>query len=151
MPGRSRRDQGQMCVVVAELRPGDGQVLVRNLHRRGSRRVLLLARRAGRPELVTLLAGGLRGAVTADSGSRPYPEPVTIAAPVTDRLRPDLTELELTVLRLVADGFSNRALGEKMGVSALTVKSHLARISRKLGIGDRAALVAIAIRTGLIT
>lgn len=54
------------------------------------------------------------------------------------------------MLRLVADGFSNRAIGDELGLSALTVKSHLARISRKLGTGDRAALVAISIRTGLL-
>ncbi len=66
------------------------------------------------------------------------------------RTRPDLTSRELSVLRLVADGFSNRAIGDELGLSALTVKSHLARISRKLGTGDRAALVAISIRTGLL-
>ncbi|MFB9953997.1 response regulator transcription factor [Cellulomonas denverensis] len=60
-----------------------------------------------------------------------------------------MTSRELSVLRLVADGFSNRSIGEELGLSALTVKSHLARISRKLGTGDRAALVAISIRTGL--
>ena len=44
----------------------------------------------------------------------------------------------------------DRAIGDELGLSALTVKSHLARISRKLGTGDRAALVAISIRTGLL-
>jgi len=37
-----------------------------------------------------------------------------------------------------------------MGLSALTVKSHLARIARKLGTGDRAGMVAVALRTGII-
>jgi DNA-binding CsgD family transcriptional regulator len=36
-------------------------------------------------------------------------------------------------------------------VSPLTVKSHLARIGRKLGGGDRAHMVAIAYRFGIIT
>ena len=35
-------------------------------------------------------------------------------------------------------------------LSALTVKSHLARIARKLGTGDRAGMVAVALRTGII-
>ena len=62
-----------------------------------------------------------------------------------------LSAREIQVLRLVADGRSNKAIGEAMGLSALTVKSHLARIARKLGTGDRAGLVATAMRTGIIS
>ena len=54
------------------------------------------------------------------------------------------------MLKLVADGRTNRLIGEELGLSALTVKSHLARISRKLGTGDRAELVAISIRGGVL-
>ena len=54
------------------------------------------------------------------------------------------------MLKLVADGRTNRLIGEDLGLSALTVKSHLARISRKLGTGDRAELVAISIRGGVL-
>ena len=46
------------------------------------------------------------------------------------------------MLQLVADGKSNKDIGEELGLSALTVKSHLARIARKLGTGDRAEMVA---------
>ncbi len=147
-----RRGLGQMCVVVTELAEGDGQTLVRNLRRRGSGRVILLARRAGRRDLVGLLTGGLRGAVATEPNATVGPAgsaPGAVPSPFA-RTRPDLTTRELSVLRLVADGFSNRAIGDELGLSALTVKSHLARISRKLGTGDRAALVAISIRTGLL-
>ncbi|WP_454048413.1 response regulator transcription factor [Cellulomonas sp. Marseille-Q8402] len=147
-----RRPLGQMCVVVTELAEGDGQTLVRNLRRRGSGRVILLARRAGRRDLVGLLTGGLRGAVATEPNATvgpPGSAPGAVPSPFA-RARPDLTSRELSVLRLVADGCSNRAIGEELGLSALTVKSHLARISRKLGTGDRAALVAISIRTGLL-
>ncbi|GEL44922.1 DNA-binding response regulator [Cellulomonas hominis] len=147
-----RRGLGQMCVVVTELGEGDGQTLVRNLRRRGSGRVILLARRAGRRDLVGLLTGGLRGAVATEPNAvvgQPGAAPGAVPSPFA-RTRPDLTSRELSVLRLVADGFSNRAIGDELGLSALTVKSHLARISRKLGTGDRAALVAISIRTGLL-
>jgi len=54
------------------------------------------------------------------------------------------------VLRLVAEGQSNKLIGDALGLSALTVKSHLARISRKLGTGDRAELVAMVIRAGVL-
>ena len=150
---------GQMCIVVNELGEGEGTALVRNLGRRGTTRVVLLARRAARRELVQLLSGGLRGAVAADPRrmqlvpglSRPIaptPEPAPVAAPVPPH--PELTARELGVLKLVADGRSNRKIGEDLGLSALTVKSHLARISRKLGTGDRAELVATVIRSGLM-
>jgi DNA-binding NarL/FixJ family response regulator len=62
----------------------------------------------------------------------------------------DLSAREIEVLRLVADGRSNKAIGQAMGLSALTVKSHLARIARKLGTGDRAGMVAVALRGGTI-
>ena len=45
---------------------------------------------------------------------------------------------------------SNKQIGEQLGLSALTVKSHLARIARKLGTGDRAEMVAMAMRAGVI-
>lgn len=62
-----------------------------------------------------------------------------------------LTAREIEVLRLVADGRSNKWIAEHLALSALTVKSHLARISRKLGTGDRSHLVAIAMRAGSIS
>ncbi|WP_354642683.1 response regulator transcription factor [Kitasatospora camelliae] len=62
----------------------------------------------------------------------------------------ELSGREVEVLRLVAEGQSNKAIGVAMGLSALTVKSHLARIARKLGTGDRAGMVAVALRTGII-
>jgi two-component system, NarL family, nitrate/nitrite response regulator NarL len=145
-PG-DRRTIGQMCVVVTNLADGDGQILVRNLRRRGTGRVILLARRASRPELVGLLTGGLRGAIASESHAS---IPVGSRGSSFPTERPDLTARELGVLGLVADGCSNRAVGEHLGLSALTVKSHLARISRKLGTGDRAALVAISIRSGIL-
>lgn len=61
-----------------------------------------------------------------------------------------LSAREIEVLRRVADGKSNKEIGAEMDLSPLTIKSHLARISRKLGSGDRAGLVAIATRAGLL-
>jgi two-component system nitrate/nitrite response regulator NarL len=142
-------EQGPMCLVVPEIADGDGTALVRTLRRRESTRAVLLTGKAGRRELVVLLAGGVRGAITAETpgavriASRP-------AAPVV-RPGPELTARELGVLRLVAEGRSNRQIGEELSLSALTVKSHLARISRKVGTGDRAEMVAYAIRRELLT
>ena len=54
------------------------------------------------------------------------------------------------MVRLVADGWSNKAIASQLSLSALTVKNHLARIGRKFGVGDRAHIVAIACRGGVI-
>ena len=51
---------------------------------------------------------------------------------------------------MVADGWSNKAIASQLSLSALTVKNHLARIGRKFGVGDRAHIVAIACRGGVI-
>lgn len=144
-----------LCVVVGELAEGDSQSVVRRLGRRDSARVILLARRANRREIVQLLASGLRGAVTSEgrqggpgSGTGTLPRP-RIPESVSRRSL-DLTTREIGVIRLVSEGRSNRMIGDELGLSALTVKSHLARISRKLGTGDRAELVAIALRAGML-
>ena len=61
-----------------------------------------------------------------------------------------LTLRELQVVRLVADGRSNKDIAGRLSISALTVKNHLARIGRKMGVGDRAHIVAVACRSGMI-
>jgi DNA-binding CsgD family transcriptional regulator len=137
------------CVTVQDIGDGEGDALLFALRRRGVPRAVVLARRASRPELATLLSGGVRGAVAGQLLSTLVRHQPAAPAP-THPAVPDLSARELGVLRLVADGRSNRLIGEELGLSALTVKSHLARISRKLGTGDRAELVAIVMRAGIL-
>jgi two-component system nitrate/nitrite response regulator NarL len=61
-----------------------------------------------------------------------------------------LTPRELEVVRLMADGLSAPAIGKRLYLAAATVKSHQARIYEKLGVSDRAAAVAEAMRRGLL-
>lgn len=68
----------------------------------------------------------------------------------TDNTLRELSAREVEVLQLVADGRSNKEIGQALSLSALTVKSHLSRIGRKLGTGDRAQMVALAMRAGVI-
>lgn len=138
------------CVTVGDIGDGEGRALLFALRRRGVPRAVVLARRASRDELTVLLAGGVRGAVTGQLLTSLVRPQVAAPAPPRPSL-PELSARELGVLRLVADGRSNRLIGEDLGLSALTVKSHLARISRKLGTGDRAELVAMVLRAGLLT
>jgi DNA-binding NarL/FixJ family response regulator len=60
-----------------------------------------------------------------------------------------LTERELEVLGLVAEGLRNREIAGEMGISENTVKFHLKNVAEKLHAGNRAELAARAVRGGL--
>lgn len=80
-----------------------------------------------------------------------------LAPRVADRLsarnnRPDpgLSLRETEVLTLVAEGKSNRAIGQELFLSEATVKSHLVHIFTKLGVASRTQAVAAARESGAI-
>jgi DNA-binding NarL/FixJ family response regulator len=60
-----------------------------------------------------------------------------------------LTERELEVLRLMAQGSTNIEIADALFVSERTVKSHVGSIFTKLGARDRAAAIVLAFRSGL--
>lgn len=60
-----------------------------------------------------------------------------------------LTEREREVLRLVADGATNREIGSQLAISENTVSFHMKNILAKLHLKNRAQAAAFAIRTGL--
>ncbi|MFE4263679.1 response regulator [Streptomyces sp. NPDC056883] len=62
-----------------------------------------------------------------------------------------LTEREREVLTLVACGLNNTEIGEALGLSPLTAKTHVSRIMGKLGARDRAQLVIVAYESGLVS
>jgi NarL family two-component system response regulator LiaR len=62
----------------------------------------------------------------------------------------DLTERELEVIRLVAQGRSNREIAKELWISEKTVKAHVSHSLTKLGLKDRTQLAIHAIRSGLV-
>jgi DNA-binding NarL/FixJ family response regulator len=62
-----------------------------------------------------------------------------------------LTERELQVLALVAEGCSNKVIARHLGISERTVKNHLSYIMAKLGASDRTHAVVIAVRLGWLS
>lgn len=61
-----------------------------------------------------------------------------------------LTDREREILILVAHGMSNDTIAERLVLSPLTVKTHVNHAMAKLDVRDRAQLVVIAYRTGLV-
>ena len=62
----------------------------------------------------------------------------------------DLTEREITVLKLVADGKTNKEIANVLDLSEKTVKNHVRNIFHKLQVYDRTQAAILAIRKGLI-
>ncbi|MFF1450661.1 response regulator transcription factor [Streptomyces sp. NPDC058274] len=127
--------------------------------------VVLLTSYAGRADVVRALEAGARGYVpkagppeelfravrTAASGSVGL-APEVIGALVGQVVSPDheLTGREIEVVRLMAEGRSNRAIAEALVLSEATVKTHLVRIYRKLKVDNRAAAVSEAVRRHIL-
>lgn len=62
----------------------------------------------------------------------------------------DLTNRELEITKLAAEGRSNDDIAGELVISVLTVRTHIQRAMSKLGARDRAQLVVIAYRNGLV-
>jgi two-component system, NarL family, response regulator LiaR len=72
----------------------------------------------------------------------------TVSAPATDQVQ--LKPRELEVLRLVAQGKSNRVIGEHLSLAEVTVKKYLQGILDKFGVNDRTQAAMHGVRLGLI-
>lgn len=84
------------------------------------------------PEIQELLAHEIRGRGTGAEGA-------------------ELSPREVEILKLVADGLSTSEIAGRIHLSAATVKTHLHRSFGKLGVNDRAAAVAEALRRRLFS
>lgn len=74
-----------------------------------------------------------------------------IAAKLADRMtQVQLTMRELTVLRLLADGKTNKEIGAALSIAESTVKVHLSHLFEKLGVSNRTEAIAAAARRGLV-
>lgn len=139
------RSLGWQRIVV--LASSDESGAVRSAFQAGAQAYLL---KSASPAMVTDgVRRVLEGAVYTDTGVAPLPVSGTRVTG-TDNTPQELSAREVEVLQLVADGQSNKEIGDTLTLSALTVKSHLSRIGRKLGTGDRAQMVALAMRAGVI-
>jgi two-component system NarL family response regulator len=79
-----------------------------------------------------------------------YLAPAAAAKLAEGVTRVQLTPRELTTLRLMADGQSNKEIAGSLGISERTVKTHLSHLFEKLGVTSRTEAVRIATRRGLV-
>ena len=61
-----------------------------------------------------------------------------------------LTARETEIVKLVAEGWSGKAISETLNISIKTVERHRSNVFEKLGVHDRVELTRYAIRRGLI-
>ncbi|MGH3724628.1 MAG: response regulator [Mycobacterium sp.] len=107
-----------------------------------------LSKESTRAELVSAVLDCARGrdVVTASLTSG-------LAGEIRKRAQPagpSLSTREREVLRMIASGQSVPAIAKELFVAPSTVKTHVQRLYEKLGVGDRAAAVAEAMRRGLL-
>src|SRR5208283_3886630 len=84
----------------------------------------------------------------ANEEQQPLPPPVNSTR---ERERSPLSQREREIVALVAQGFKNKEMAEKMFISEQTVKNHLHNIFDKLGVSDRLELALYAIHNNLHT
>ena len=126
--------------------------------------ILMLSMHAEDTLVRQALAAGARGYVLKNALDLDLAEAVTrVAAGETvldpaiskpDALKGErsrsLTPREVEVLQLICDGYSNRTIAAKLGLSANTIAVHRANIMNALGIHKTAELVVYAIHHGLV-
>lgn len=96
------------------------------------------------------LADAVRAAARGDTVLAPAVAGKLVSGMRQRRDTPQLTERELEVLRLAAEGLSNARIAGRLFIGATTVKTHLMNCYAKLGVSDRTAAVTTAIRQGIL-
>lgn len=77
------------------------------------------------------------------------PADTVVTPPILVRTQ-SLSARETQVLQCVANGMTDREVSVELGISIETVKSHVRRMRRKLGVSNRATAVAQGLRQGII-
>jgi DNA-binding NarL/FixJ family response regulator len=93
----------------------------------------------------------LRTAIRIVHGGQRYIPPNVAAKLVQRMTNPELSDRELEVLILVAQGMSNLEIGVALNITESTVKSNMNRILSKLGAKDRTQATIIALKRGIVS
>jgi DNA-binding NarL/FixJ family response regulator len=160
----------QPDVILMDLRMPrtDGVAAIKELAKRGVRaRVLVLTTYDTDSDVLPAIEAGATGYLLKDAPREELFRAVEAAArgqavlspAVATRLMGELrqpaseplSQRELDVLQLIAQGSTNREAANQLFISEATVKTHLLHVYAKLGVNDRAAAVATAFSRGYLT
>ncbi len=108
--------------------------------RRQRRRVVVLA--AGLIVAALVAAGLVIGQMSQGTQQSDHESEFALLDPLTER--------EIVVLNLVAEGFSNPEIAKQLRVSRNTIKFHVSSIIGKLGASSRTEAVTLGLKRGLI-
>lgn len=160
-----RRHRPDVVLLDVRLAGSDGiDALIRIREEFPRARVLVLSTSDGEGDIRRALRAGAAGyilksaprqdllaAVRTVHGGGRYVAP-DVAARLAEHLGDDeLTPRELEVLSLIREGFRNKQVARRLGISETTVNFHVRNLVQKLGANDRTHAVAIAIRRGLLS
>ncbi len=123
---------------------GEGEVVARAL---AAGAAGFLSKEAEREDICDALVAAARGEIVL-SPSLQSGVLRELQRPAPDGVR--LSRREADVMRLTARGLTGPQIGLRLGIAPSTVKTHLRRVYAKLGVGDRATMVAEAMRCGLL-
>lgn len=126
-------------------------------------RILVLSNYEGVADVERALALGALGYLTKDAdadllieaigrvhrGCRYLPRPLAKRIEDGRDLDP-LTARETQIVALIAEGLSNKEIGERLGIAEKTVRVHMTHILDKMGATDRTQLLIIAVQRGMI-
>ena len=103
----------------------------------------LLQQNSTSEQIISAIHSSSIGLLTLDSSLVPQPE-------AHEDLSEELTPRESEVLRLLAEGFGNREIANRLNISEHTIKFHIRSILAKLGAATRTEAVTRGLRAGLI-
>ena len=153
-------------VIIMDLRlpGGSGLDAIAGIRRQDPKaRILVLSNYEGSEDVYRAMEAGALAYLTKDAegdelvrailavhaGKRYLP--ASLGALLAGRMRGDeLTDRELDVLRLLAQGFSNREIGDRLRIAEKTVKIHVSRVLDKLGVADRTQAAMTAVQRGIV-
>lgn len=153
------RSPGSRDLAMVEVGTDGDRALIGELRRSGWAPVVALPASVEVDLVRDALTQGASGVLFPGDDRAAPPPPGPGPAPCGSSLRPVadvhgvpqlLSRRELQILQFAADGLTNSDIAAELDISPLTVKSHLGRIARRLGSGERAQLVLLALRAGVI-
>jgi DNA-binding NarL/FixJ family response regulator len=100
--------------------------------------------------LKDIAANELIGCIRDVLAGKTYIAPSAAAKLAEGVTRVQLTPREMSTLRLMADGKSNKEIANELSISERTVKTHLGHLFEKLGVTSRTEAIKVATRRGLV-